>query len=31
MFNAYWEALDFELPLAPEQQSLVGNGGSTHR
>ena len=31
MFNAYWEALDFELPLAPTRQLPAGNGGSTHR
>jgi pullulanase/glycogen debranching enzyme len=31
MFNAYWEALDFELPLSPAAAVAAGNGGSTHR
>ena len=29
MFNAYWEALDFDLPPLPQRQSAAGGDGST--
>ena len=31
MFNAYWEALDFDLPPSPAAASPAGSDGSTRR